>query len=151
YLPPNATLQEIAEQYNIPIQKFQDYFSGYYTFNGWITILSGSAFWWTLARTVFVTALSLVGLIFLSVLTGYGLAGLRHRGQRWVYTIYTLQLVIPAMLVILPQFILVEWLQKLVPGSDSPGTVRDLTQLLTIVVLNIKGGAVSTMIFTAFI
>ncbi|HZQ10501.1 MAG TPA: carbohydrate ABC transporter permease [Anaerolineae bacterium] len=151
YLPPNASLQEIAEQYNVPIKKMRDYFNGYYTFNGWITLLSGDKLWWTLARTIFVTAASLIGLIFLSVLTGYGLAGLRHRGQRWIYLIYTLQLVIPAMLVILPQFLLVQWLEQLIPGTDSPGTARDVSQLLTIVVLNIKGGAVSTMIFTAFI
>lgn len=79
------------------------------------------------------------------------MAGLKRRGQNIIYNIYLLQMVIPAMLIILPQFMIVQWCVRLIPGYDTSGILRSAVQLLTVVLINCKGGAVSTMILTSFI
>lgn len=155
FLMARLTLRQIAEQYDIPEQEFKDFFAGFYTYNGWMTLLTGSkhgtSFWGALFRTLIVTIVSLTGLIFLSILTGYGLAGLRHRYQMFVYNTYLLQMVIPAMLILLPQFMMIQWFYKLIPAYANEGTVRTVLQLFSIVLINIKGTALSVMIFTAAI
>lgn len=154
FLMARTTLREISEQYNIPEQKIKDFFEGFYTYNGWMTLLTGdlqgTSFWATLARTLLVTFVSLLLLITLSIFTGYGLAGLRRRDQMAVYNIYLLQMVIPAMLILLPQYQLIQWIFKLFPGYSAQGSLmRDALQLLSLVLINIKGTALSTMIFTS--
>jgi ABC-type glycerol-3-phosphate transport system permease component len=152
YLGARKTLQEIAEQYNMPPERFVEYFRSFDVYNGWITmLLANSEYWLALGRTVVITAGSLFGLIILSIFTGYGLAGLRRRDQMFIYNLYVLQMVIPAMLIIVPQFVLVQWLQALIPGTNSPGATRYIVQMISLIVINIKGGALSTMIFTAAI
>lgn len=151
YISPRLTLEQFAKQYNIPFEKLDAYFNGYYTWNGWMTLLEGGEFLGVLARSVLVNALSIVGVVFFGILTGYGLAGLKYRGQRVIYYLYQLQLVIPLMLVILPQILLVQWVQNLIPGYQQNGMTRTIVQLLTLVVINIRGGAISTMIFANFI
>ena len=56
--------------------------------------LYGTSFWGALARTLIVSVVSLVLSVALSILTGYGLAGLRRKDQMFVYNIYLLQMVI---------------------------------------------------------
>ena len=41
FLMARTTLREISEQYNIPEQKIKDFFKGFYTYNGWMTLLTG--------------------------------------------------------------------------------------------------------------
>jgi ABC-type glycerol-3-phosphate transport system permease component len=156
FLMARTTLQEISEQYNIPEEKIKDFFKGFYTYNGWMTLLTGDLqgtfFWATLGRTLLVTLISLILLITLSIFTGYGLAGLRRRDQMAVYNIYLLQMVIPAMLILLPQYQLLQWIFRLFPGYSAQGSLtRDALQLLSLVLINIKGTALSTMIFTSAI
>ena len=151
-----TTLLQISEKYNIPEQEIKDFFQGFYTYNGWITLLTGdlygTSFWGALTRTLIVTAVSLVLIITLSIFTGYGLAGLRRKDQMAVYNIYLLQMVIPAMLILLPQYQLLQWFFKLFPGYEVQGSsIRTILQLSSIVLINIKGTALSTMIFTAAI
>ncbi len=146
------SLQQLAEEYNIPPERFVEYFKAFDVYNGWISMMfANSKYWLALGRTVVVTTGSLVGLIVLSIFTGYGLAGLRRRDQMFIYNLYVLQMVIPTMLIIVPQFVLVQWIQALIPGTDQAGATRYVVQLLSLIVLNIKGGALSTMIFTAAI
>jgi ABC-type glycerol-3-phosphate transport system permease component len=155
FLMARTTLRQISENYDIPEQEFKDFFAGFYTYNGWITLLTGNlygtSFWGALLRTVIVTIVSLTLLIFLSILTGYGLAGLRHRYQMVVYNTYLLQMVIPAMLILLPQYLMIQWFYKLIPAYADEGVVRTVLQLFSIVLINIKGTALSVMIFTAAI
>ena len=94
---------------------------------------------------------SLAGLTVLSIFTGYGLAGLRRRDQMFIFNLYLLQMVIPAMLIILPQFLLIQGLLRLFPGHADPGTARWTLQFVTLIAINIKGTAFSTMIMTAAI
>ena len=85
YIQPRWTLERIAEQYNIPEQRIKDYFTPYSVYSGWIILFGDSEFWPALFRTVLITALSLIGLNLLSILTGFGLAGLRRKDQAIVF------------------------------------------------------------------
>ena len=150
-----TTLRQIGEKYDVPEQEIKDFFAGFYRYNGWNTLLMGelygTSFWGALLRTLIVTVVSLSLLIFLSILTGYGLAGLKHRYQMAVYNTYLLQMVIPAMLILLPQYMMIQWFYTLIPGYADEGLVRTSLQLFSIVLINIKGTALSVMIFTAAI
>jgi raffinose/stachyose/melibiose transport system permease protein len=156
FLMARTKLREVAEEYNIPEEKFKDFFAGFYRYNGWNTLilgdLYGTSFWEALLRTLLITVVSLVLLITLSIFTGYGLAGLRRRDQMAVYNIYLLQMVIPAMLILLPQYQLMQWIFNLFPSYAVQGSpVRWGLQLSSIVLICIKGTALSTMIFTSAI
>ena len=152
YIQPRWTLQTVAKEYNIPEQKIQDYFTPYSVFSGWIVLFSDSKFWPALFRTILITTLSIVGLNLLSICTGFGLAGLRRKDQVIVFNFYLLSAVIPVMMILLPQYMIVQWLLKLIPGYDVSGSfIRNISQLLALVVLNIKGGALGTMIYTSYI
>ena len=156
FLMARTTLREVSEQYEIPEKKIVDFFEGFYTNNGWITLLQGrlqgTTFWGALGRTLLVAVSSLVLLIVLSIFTGYGLAGLRRRDQMFVYNLYLLQMVIPIMLIILPQYQLLQWFFQLFPGFSSQGSLtRSTLQLTSLILINIKGTALSTMIFTSAI
>jgi len=155
FLMARTTLAEMAEQYDIPEEEIKDFFAGFYTYNGWMTLLGGTlygtSFWGALGRTLIVTVVSLVLSLFLSILTGYGLAGLKRKDQMVVFNLYLLQMVIPAMLILLPQYQMLQWIFNLIPQYADKGLIRWILQLLAIVLINIKGTALSTMIFTAAI
>ena len=55
------------------------------------------------------------------------------------------------MLILLPQYQLLQWIFNIFPQYADKGLVRSGLQLLSIVLINIKGTALSTMIFTAAI
>jgi ABC-type glycerol-3-phosphate transport system permease component len=155
FIMARTTLRQISAQYDIPEDDIRDFFTGFYRYNGWKTLLQGqlygTSFWGALLRTLLVTTVSLFLLIFLSVLTGYGLAGLKRRDQMAVYNIYLLQMVIPAMLILLPQYLMIQAFFKLFPGYENEGLMRTALQLFSIVLINIKGTALSVMIFTSAI
>ena len=60
-------------------------------------------------------------------------------------------MVFPAMLILLPQYLMIQWFYKLIPAYADVGVVRTVMQLFSIVLINIKGTALSVMIFTAAI
>ena len=151
FIMARTTLAEVCEQYGIPKEEMKKFFANFYTYNGWMTLLFNTGFFGSLGRTVLVTAASCLGITILSIFTGYGLAGLRRRDQMFVYNLYLLQMVIPAMLILLPQYQLIQWITRIIPGYGSPGLTRGATQLLSIILINIKGTALSTMIYTSFI
>ena len=152
FIMARTTLKEVSEQYNIPEEKIKDFFKNYYLYNGWITLLNNTDFFGSLGRTLLITVASLIGITVLSIFTGYGLAGLRRRYQMAVYNLYLLQMVIPAMLILLPQYQLVQWLVNLFPGYAVQGSfTRETLQLLAMILINIKGTAMSTMIYTSAI
>jgi len=152
FLMSRTSLNEIIAQYNIPEETLKKYFAGYYTYNGWITLfVKNSGFWRALGSTILIVSVSLIGLTILSIFTGYGLAGLRRKDQMFIYNLYLLQMVIPAMLIILPQFMVVQWLVRLFPSYNDPGVARSALQILGLILINIKGGAFSTMIMTSAI
>jgi raffinose/stachyose/melibiose transport system permease protein len=151
FIMARTTLREISQKYDIPEEEIKSYFKNFYVYNGWFTLLFNTPFFMALLRTFVVTVISCILIVVLSIFTGYGLAGLRRRDQMAVYNLYLLQMVIPTMLILLPQYQLVQWITRLIPRFDSPGITRGGVQLLTIILINIKGTALSTMIFTSFI
>jgi ABC-type glycerol-3-phosphate transport system permease component len=155
FIMSRTSLKQVGERYDIPEEDIKDFFKGFYTYNGWRTLLTGTlygtSFWGALARTLLVTVVSLGLAILLSIFTGFGLSGLHRRDQMVVYNLYLLQMVIPAMLILLPQFLIIQWFFKLFPAYADPGTLRWGMQLGSLVLINIKGTALSTMIFTAAI
>jgi len=155
FIMARTTLREVAEEYNIPEQEITDFFDGFYINNGWNTILTGTlastTFWGALVKTLIVTIISLTLLIILSIMTGYGLSGLRRKDQMAVYNLYLLQMVIPIMLILLPQYLMFQWFFKLIPGYVEDGILRTVMQLGSLIMINIKGTALSVMIFTAAI
>jgi ABC-type glycerol-3-phosphate transport system permease component len=152
YIQPRWTLERIADEYDIPEQKIIDYFTPYSVHSGWIILLNDSKFWPALFRTILITGLSLIGLNFLSILTGFGLAGLRRRDQVFVFNIYLLSAVIPLMMILLPQYMIVRWVLELIPGYDVAGSrTRNISQIVVVILLHIKGGALGTMIYTGYI
>lgn len=152
YIQPQWTLARISREYGIPEQRIKEYFTPYSVYSGWIVLLGDPKFWASVVRTLAVTILSLIGLNLLSVCTGFGLARLRRRDQVIVYNLYLLSAVIPVMMILLPQFMIVQWLLKLIPGYDVSGSsARAIGQLLSVIVLTVKGSALSTMIFTTSI
>lgn len=152
YIQTRWTLERVAKEYNISEQKIRDYFTPYSVYSGWIILLSDPKFWPALFRTIIITALSIVGLNLLSILTGFGLAGLKRKDQVIVFNVYLISAVIPLMMILLPQYMIVQWLLNLIPGYQVSGSaVRNISQLMAIVVLNIKGGALGTMIYTGYI
>ena len=152
YIQARWTLERVAQEYGISEQKVQDYFTPYSVYSGWIVLFTDHKFWPALFRTILITTLSLAGLNLLSILTGFGLAGLRRKDQIFVYNLYLLSAVIPVMMILLPQYMTIQWLLKLIPGYDVSGsTARYIGQLMAVIALNIKGGALGTMIFTVYI
>jgi len=151
YLNPKWSLSRIAEEYGIPEERVKRYLAPFSRYGGWLVLFGDERFWSAVARTFLVTVASIIGINILSIFTGTALAGLRRRDQMFVYNLYLLEVVIPPFLIILPQFMLVQWIQGLVPGYDSPGAARQIAQLLMLILIYIKGFAVSTMIFTSYI
>jgi len=151
YIPARQTLRQIGEKYDIPEAKLEAYFSRFGRFNGWIILVEEGKIWSAMGRSAFITLASIVGVILLSICLGYGLAGLKRKDQMVVYNLFLLQMVIPPMLVILPQFMIQQWLLNLIPGATESGPVRYAAQLILLVLINIKGGAMSTMLFTSAI
>lgn len=152
YIQPRWTLERIANEYQIPEQRIKDYFTPYSVYSGWIILFNDHKFWPALFRTILIAALSLIGLNLLSILTGFGLAGLKRKDQVIVFNMYLLSAVIPLMMILLPQYMIVQWLLKLIPGYEVSGSpIRNISQIMAIILLHIKGGALGTMIYTGYI
>lgn len=154
YIPSQMTLGEIAEKYDIPPERIQRYFLPYGRYTGWISLFSGDMGRMVLSctiRTLVFAVASVVGVNLLGLLTGYGLAGLRRRFHMAVYNLYLLEMVIPGIMILLPQFMIVQRLIGLVPGTGEAGLTRYAVQLIALILLNVRGGALSTMMFTSSI
>jgi ABC-type glycerol-3-phosphate transport system permease component len=146
YVPARTTLQQFAETYNIPEDDVKAYFAKFYRYNGWLVLWNDPQLLPTIGRTVLITVLSVIGVNFLSFLTGYGLAGLARRDQRLIYGLYIINPLIPPMLVLLPQFFLIQEILRALPDN-----LNTFGRLAAIVLIHIKGGALPVMIFTGFI
>ncbi len=148
---PRQTLRQFAEKYNIAEAELKEYFAPYSVYNGWISMLGSGTFWPAVLRTGIITVGSIILMNILAVCTGYGLAGLKRADQRFWYGLYLLRAVIPPMLIILPQFLVFQWLFQFVPNYDTPGLTRTVSQLVAIMLLWARGGALPAMIMVASI
>lgn len=152
YINPKWSFKRVGEAYGIAEADLVGYLEPFVRYNGWVVLVGDDQFWPALGRTALMTVGGLVGLNALSILTGTGLAGLKNRFQRAVYGIYIADTAIPFFLILLPQFMLVQGLLKLIPGYlDFGSSTRRMAQLLAMILLYARGGALSTMIFTSYI
>lgn len=138
-IEPSLTMKQVAEKYHIPEQKIVGYLKPMYVFSGWYNILKGGTIVKPLLATLFVVIMSVCLGCLLGLATGSVLAGFRKKWCEAIYNIYMLQMVIAPMMIILPLYIIIT---KYLHLQDS---------YLSIILLNIKGGAISTMIFTSYI
>ena len=138
YMNPQLTLQQISEKYDIEPEAIRDWVRPFVHFNGIHTILT-NGFLTSLLGTVFVTGASVIIGGFLGIMTGSVLAGFRSRWHMFVYNSYLLNMIIPPMMVILVQYLIMTRVLGL--GNS----------YWSIILLHIKGGALSTMVFTSYI
>ena len=138
YVNPQYNLTRIAKKYKIPEQKIKDYLRPFIHYNGIYSILE-SGFIRSLVGTIVVTACSVLAGGFLGIMTGTALAGFRRPWHLFIYNSYLLNMIIPPMMVILPQYII---MNRVLDLQDS---------YLALILLHIKGGALSTMVFTSYI
>lgn len=139
YLNPQSTLTEISEKYDIPAEKLRDYFKSFYIYNGWKIILTGGKFLFATLRTVFIVVSSiLLGALF-GLATGSVLARFKKKWHMYVYNTFMLQTIIPLTMIMLPLYLIVT---KILGFENS---------LISIILLNVQGSALSTMIFTSYV
>jgi ABC-type glycerol-3-phosphate transport system permease component len=138
YLDPRWTLQQIAERKNIDPDRIRDILEPAIRYNGVYTVLNGG-YYWSLFGTIVVTVSAVVAGGFLGIMTGTGLAGFRRPWHLAIYNSYLLNMIVPPMMVIIPQYLI---LAKMLGMQDS---------YLPIILLHAKGGALSTMVFTSYI
>ena len=152
YLNPRMTLKELSVEYAIPEARMQQYFRPFIRYNGWIVLVRHPQFLGALGRTTLLTVVGLIGMNLLSMLTGSGLAGFRHRYQMSIYNLYLVETALPIMLILVPQFMVLQSLARwLAPGYDLGGPNRMAGQLGMLLLLYVRGGPLQTMIYTAFI
>lgn len=139
YLDPSLTLRQVAEARGIDPGRFEEYFRPYLNYSGWMLALSGGKYLRSLLATVVVVTLSIVVSSFLSAATGSVLARFTRRWHVVVYNLYLLEAIIPPILIILPLYLL---MTRLLGLRDS---------YLSLILLNIKGGALPTVLFCSYI
>ena len=139
YMNPSLTLRELAEENNIPEEKIKDYLQNYIVYNGYYAIFSGGKFFWHLLATVFVVVVSLIVGGVLGLATGSVLGGFRKRWHLWVYYLYLFQIAISPIVTLLPLYLIITYYLQL------------YNNYLSLILVFIKGGALSTMVFTAHV
>ncbi|MCK4514647.1 MAG: carbohydrate ABC transporter permease [Spirochaetaceae bacterium] len=139
YISPNSTFNEIAEEHGIPRERILAHMNPLVRFNGWVTILTDRRFVRSIVATALLTVSSVFVGGFLGVATGSVLARFRKRWHQWVYNLYMLQMIIPPIMIIVPVYII---LARMVGLRDS---------YWALFLLFIKGGAISTLIFTSYL
>lgn len=138
YLNPQYTLTEISENYDVPAEKLQEYFKSFYIYNGWKIILTGGKFLFATLRTVFIVVSSILLGALLGLSTGSVLARFKKKWHMYVYNTFMLQTIIPLTMIMLPLYVIVT---KILGFENS---------LISIILLNVQGSALSTMIFTSY-
>lgn len=138
YMNPQSTLQELMERHGIAEAALRGYLEPFLRWNGILTVWRGG-FPSALLATVLVVGLSIALGGLLGIATGSVLAGFRSRWHLWVYNSYLLNMIIPPLMIMLPQYLI---LARFLGLGDS---------YAALVLLNIKGTALSTMVFTAAI
>lgn len=139
YLNQNMRLGQLAAKYNIPEEQMIAYLRPFVTYNGWYNILNNKSFFRAIWANVYICAISIFLGGVLGILTGTGLAELQTRWQTYVYQSYLLQMIIPPVMVMVPTYLI---FNRYLHLSNS---------YWNLILLNIKGGALSTMVFTSYI
>ena len=106
YIDPRLTLQQLAERQGIDAGELEDYLRPFIQYNGVFVVLS-NGFLKSLWGTIVVAGASVAIGGFLGIMTGTALAGFRRPWHLFVYNSYLLNMIVPPMMVILPQYFIV--------------------------------------------
>jgi ABC-type glycerol-3-phosphate transport system permease component len=139
YIASTMTFREIAEQYGIEEERIIEYMNPRVKFSGWLAVLEDDRFVAAILRNVLVTCASIAFGGLLGIATGSVLARFRKRWHVWTYNTYLVSLIIPGPMVIIPTYIIVA---RVLGLYNTP---------LALIMLYIKGSALSTMLFTSYI
>jgi ABC-type glycerol-3-phosphate transport system permease component len=93
----------------------------------------------SIIRTAFVTGFSIALGGLLGIATGSVLAKFRKRWHVWIFNSYLVSMIIPGPMVIIPTYIIVA---RILGLSNSP---------FALIFLNVKGSALTAMLFTSYI
>lgn len=137
YVNPSLTLREVAEEYDVPEERLRSYLRNYIVYNGYYAIFGEGQFFKHLLGNIFVVVLSLVLGGILGLATGSVLAGFRKRWHLWVYYLYLIQIAISPIMTLLPVYLILTHYLRL------------YNSYWALILMFIKGGALSTMVFTA--
>ncbi len=138
YVDPQLTLAQLAEKYDVAPERIRDWLEPRVQYNGILSVME-AGFLRSLLATVLVTGVSVLVGGLLGIMTGTALAGLRRSRHLFTYNLYMLNMIIPPMMVILPQYLI---MTRILGLDDS---------YLSVILIHIKGGALSTMVFTSYI
>lgn len=138
YINPSYTLREISEKFSVPEDRIRRYMQNYITYNGFYTIFGGGRFLSHLLGTVLVVVVSIAVGGLLGLMTGSVLAGFKRRWHMWIYYLYLFQIAISPIMIILPTYLIIT------------SYLRLYDNYLALILLYVKGGALSTMVFTSY-
>lgn len=71
----------------------------------YVDVTTSGLFWKMLWNSVFVMGLTTIGVVILAAMAAYALARIQFRGREWIYTFFTLGLLFPAAVAILPLYL----------------------------------------------
>ncbi|MEZ5866281.1 MAG: carbohydrate ABC transporter permease [Geminicoccaceae bacterium] len=138
YVNPQLTLAQLAENYELEPERIRAWLEPRVQYNGVLSVVE-AGFLRSLLATIFVTGVSVAVGGLLGIMTGSALAGFRRPWHLFTYNLYMLNMIIPPMMVILPQYLI---MTKVLGLDDN---------YLSVILIHIKGGALSTMVFTSYI
>ena len=139
YIASTTTFREIAREHGIEEERIIEYMRPRVRFAGWLTVLEDDRFIFAILRNVLVTCASITVGALLGIATGSVLARFRKRWHVWIFNTYLVSLIIPGPMVIIPTYIIVAQILGL---YNTP---------LALIILYVKGSALSTMLFTSYI
>jgi raffinose/stachyose/melibiose transport system permease protein len=139
YVNPSLTLRELAAEYDVPEESIRSYLRNYIVYNGYYAIFGEGQFFKHLLGNIFVVVLSLVLGGILGLATGSVLAGFKKRWHLWVYYLYLIQIAISPIMTLLPVYLIMT------------NYLRLYNSYWALILMFIKGGALSTMVFTAHV
>jgi raffinose/stachyose/melibiose transport system permease protein len=71
----------------------------------YIDVIVNDMFWRMLWNSVFVMGVTTIGVVMLAAMAAYVLARIQFKGREWIYTFFTLGLLFPAAVAILPLYL----------------------------------------------
>lgn len=139
FLPPYTSLRELVDSYGVDEAAIRSFLKPYTTYVGWYTMARSDRFWTALYGNVFVSVMSVVIGGFLGILTGSVLARLRKPWHRLIYNSYLLSTVIPPIAIMIPVYVIFARYLNLT------------NSYWNIILMFVKGDALSIMVFTSYI
>ncbi len=138
YVNPNLTLKQMAEKYDVPEGKIEEYLKPLVRFNGIITIWNEG-----FLRAVLNTMIIVVGTLsfggMFTIMTSSVLARFKKKWHQNLYNLYIFSMIIPGAVTMLPCYVIMTKYLHL------------YNSYWALILLGAQGGAVPVMLFTSYI